>query len=114
MISINFGTGNKVDDTATSLLMLRFYENMLGKRKNLKAAMGRAEALEGARTWLRNLNRDDLERLSISLTDGVLRGTESPALPPVRKGSAPALSPGERPFAHPFYWASFVLVGDPN
>jgi CHAT domain-containing protein len=21
---------------------------------------------------------------------------------------------GERPYAHPFYWAAFILIGDPN
>src|SRR5204862_2146397 len=41
----------QVDDTATALLMLRFYENMLGKRAELKAAMKRAEALQEARVW---------------------------------------------------------------
>jgi CHAT domain-containing protein len=24
------------------------------------------------------------------------------------------LPAGERPYAHPFYWATFVLVGDPD
>jgi tetratricopeptide (TPR) repeat protein len=102
----------KVDDTATALLMLRFYENALGKRKDLKAALGRAQALEEARLWLRNLSRADAERLAAGLTGGVLRGTERDELPLV-KGKV-SLPPGERPFAHPFYWASFVLVGDPN
>src|SRR5262249_2952036 len=102
----------KVEDTATALLMLRFYENALGKRKDLKAALGRAAALEDARLWLRDLSRADAERLGARLTGGVLRGTERDELLLV-KGKV-VLPPGERPFAHPFYWASFVLVGDPN
>src|SRR5947199_140621 len=42
----------KVDDTATALLMVRFYENLLGRKK-----MGRAAALEEAQRWLRTLPR---------------------------------------------------------
>jgi CHAT domain-containing protein len=102
----------KVDDTATALFMLRFYENALGKRKELQEPLGRAAALAEARAWLRNLSRADAERLAVGLTGGVLRGTERDDLPVVKaKANLPA---GERPFAHPFYWASFVLIGDPN
>src|SRR5262249_31510473 len=35
----------KVDDAATALLMMRFYQNLLGKRTALKAGLPRAEAL---------------------------------------------------------------------
>jgi CHAT domain-containing protein len=30
------------------------------------------------------------------------------------KERAVRLPAGERPYAHPFYWAAFVLVGDPD
>ena len=43
----------KVDDTATSLLMQRFYANLLGRRPGLTAPMPKAEALHEAKTWLR-------------------------------------------------------------
>ena len=66
-----------------------------------------------ARVWLRSLSRADAERLAAGLTGGVLRGTERDELPLV-KGSKVHLPPGERPFVHPSYWASFVLIGDPN
>jgi CHAT domain-containing protein len=35
------------------------------------------------------------------------------ALPPV-KGKGVKVPGGERPYAHPFFWASFVLIGDPD
>jgi CHAT domain-containing protein len=35
----------KVDDTATALLMQRFYQNLLSKRKGLQEPMGKAQAL---------------------------------------------------------------------
>jgi CHAT domain-containing protein len=104
----------QVDDTATALVMLRFYENLLGKRKGLQKALGRAAALAEAKQWLRDLRRRDVERLAVGLAGGVVRGTEVEALPLVKKAKAPKLPSGKRPFAHPFYWAAFVLFGDPD
>jgi CHAT domain-containing protein len=101
----------KVDDRATTLLMVRFYENLLGKRKGTKA-MGRAQALDESRRWLRGLDRRRAALLAGGLGRGQLRGTEE-EVPPLA-GKEPALPGGERPFAHPAYWAAFVLVGDPD
>ncbi len=103
----------KVEDTATALLMVRFYENLLGKRAGLKKGMGRAAALAEAKSWLRQMPRKQAGELAARLGGGVLRGTEGEALPVV-KGKEAKLPGGERPFAHPYYWAAFVLVGDPD
>ena len=43
----------KVDDTATALLMQRFYANLLGRRTGLSGPMPKAEALREAKAWLR-------------------------------------------------------------
>src|SRR5271154_2323797 len=96
----------KVDDSATTLLMLRFYENVLGKRKALKAPLKRAEALQEAKNWLRTLPRKEAEKLVVRLSGGELRGTISPALPPA-KGKLVPLPSGERPYASPYYWSAF-------
>src|SRR4029077_15327820 len=80
----------KVDDTATALLMVRFYENLLGNRDGRKA-LGRAEALAEARTWLRGLSRKDAPGVARALTGGLPQGTDGrrgkvvPLLPVVKK-----------------------------
>ena len=45
----------KVDDTATALLMQRFYANLLSRRPSLTAPLPKAEALREAKAWLRGL-----------------------------------------------------------
>ena len=50
----------KVDDTATALLMQRFYANLLGRRPGLTAPMPKAEALREAKVWLRGLPRSEV------------------------------------------------------
>ncbi len=95
----------KVDDTATSLLMVRFYENVLGKRPGLKGPMPKAEALKEAKSWLRNLTAKEIETEAARLPSLERVGTR-PGV--VRPGSGP------RPFAHPYYWAAFILIGDPR
>jgi CHAT domain-containing protein len=47
----------KVDDTATALLMERFYQNVLGRREGLKGALAKAAALAEAKAWLRKPRR---------------------------------------------------------
>jgi CHAT domain-containing protein len=38
-----------------------------------------------------------------------------PPLPPAPKGEEAKVGDGtDRPYAHPYYWAAFVLVGDFN
>jgi len=98
----------KVDDTATALLMMRFYQNVLGKREGLKEPLGRAEALREAKRWLRELPRRVVEKLAGQLAEGAVRASEEPKGAEVSK---PVVPVGDKPFAHPRYWAAFILIG---
>ncbi len=104
----------RVDDKATLLLMTRFYQNLLGKRPALSKPMPKAEALQEAKRWLRSLTVDQIDGELAALPRGDVRplakvdGTAS-----VGTATSPN-SGGKRPYKHPYFWAAFVLVGDPD
>jgi tetratricopeptide (TPR) repeat protein len=100
----------EVDDKATSLLMARFYANLLGRRPELKKPMPKAEALHEAKTWLRGLKVEQVGRALEELTRGGPR-------PLVTVNSAPrpgADEAGNRPYSHPNFWSAFILIGNPD
>ncbi len=103
----------KVDDTATALLMDRFYQNLLGQREGLKSPMGKAAALGEAKAWLQTLPRDEALKRAAALTKGVVRGKGRPAQPLLGDVPTAVADKDGTPYAHPYYWAAFVLVGDP-
>jgi tetratricopeptide (TPR) repeat protein len=104
----------RVEDKATSLLMERFYQNLLGKRPGLHRPMPKAEALHEAKEWLRNLTQNEVDSKLATID----RGPERPLVKPngpANAAATPTSKPaGVRPFAHPYYWAAFILIGDPN
>jgi CHAT domain-containing protein len=104
----------QVDDTATVLLMDRFYRNLLGRRANGAKPMGKAAALHEAKQWLRTLTAQEaLKRLG-TITQGVVRG-ERPAREEMRPVPQPKdAAPDYQPCVHPRYWAAFILIGDPD
>jgi CHAT domain-containing protein/Tfp pilus assembly protein PilF len=100
----------KVDDAATALLMKRFYANLLGKRAGLAAPLPKAAALREAKEWLRNLSRSEALRLAAEVSQGVERGKDRPRQPLLPR--LPSAAGDDRPYAHPYYWAAFILIGD--
>jgi CHAT domain-containing protein len=90
-----------VDDDATALLMTRFYQNLLGKRPGLDRPLPKAEALREAKEWLRNLDAAEVGEHLAALPRGTVEA----------KRTAPS---APKPYAHPYYWAGFILVGDPD
>ncbi len=93
----------KVDDDATALLMTRFYQNLLGKRRGLLAPLPKAEALAEAKAWLRQATTGEVGRALAALPRGTI--VHRQAVSPTRV---------EHPYDHPACWAGFVLVGSPN
>jgi tetratricopeptide (TPR) repeat protein len=105
----------KVDDTATALLMQRFYANLLGRRAGLSGQLPKAEALREAKAWLRALCRADALAVTATLSGGVERGKGSKARQSAELSAAvPAGGDNDRPYAAPHFWAAFVLAGDPD
>jgi CHAT domain-containing protein len=89
--------------------MERFYQNLLGKREGLKGPLGKAQALAEAKSWLRELPREEVFQRAAQLSQGAVRGKGRKLQPlPVE---AAGKDTKDRPFAHPYYWAAFVLMG---
>ncbi len=94
-----------VDDEATALLMVRFYRNLMGTRQDLSRAMPKAEALREAKNWLRHLESEEADdvarRMSLKRGDPI-------------EADLPAVAHTMLRYEHPYYWAGFVLIGDPD
>ncbi len=125
----------QVSDAATALLMARFYE------RHIDGGLAPADALKEAKVWLRTATRRELIAYAkanfkpadaqaqvpdlAALLAGARRGeagksaavwnalldAERGRQAKARKGRQGAPSPGERMFAHPYYWAGFVYTG---
>ena len=105
----------KVDDTATALLMQRFYANMLGRRPGLTGSLPKAEALREAKAWLRGLHRAEVLTLTAEMSGEIERGKDAKTRQPAELAPAtPGGGDNDRPYASPHYWAAFVLAGDPD
>ena len=105
----------KVDDAATALLMERFYANLLAARPGMSMPLPKAEALAEAKSWLRALHRDEIAELAANLSGGDSRSKDAPRRKPAPPAnSTPPSLDENHPYAHPYYWSAFVLVGNPD
>jgi CHAT domain-containing protein len=118
----------KVDDVAVVLLMSRFYENIPGEyeesRSDLlpRTKMSKIQGLSEAKEWLKRLSMSDvaieLTKLGMPAARDFFGAThidsnrgeicdERPGPPVVRVND-------KYDFSHPYYWAGFVLIGNPD
>ncbi len=80
-----------VDDKSTTLLMAKLYRNIIVQGMNPERALGQAQ------NWLRSATLLELQTTFPQLFSDEERQN---------------LEPGNsRPFAHPYFWASFVMIG---
>ena len=82
-----------VDDFATRLFMERFYIELVECSENAALALVRTQR------YVRNLTYQELQQTN--------------KMPPIPhwENKAPSCKDTDCPFAHPYYWASFFLVG---
>jgi len=93
-----------VFDPPTALLMVKFYQNLF-------EGAGIAAALRQAQLWLKDLNRDEAaKQVELSVETLVPRLSQTI----VESYRTQLLQLGERPFAHPHYWAAFEVFGSPE
>jgi CHAT domain-containing protein/uncharacterized protein HemY len=91
----------KVSDQGTPELMLRFY-----KLRAENALMTKAEAFQRAQLSLLNGETEIQDHGLTTKRSEVLRANGK------KDDLKPFLKDAARPFAHPHYWASFVLIGN--
>lgn len=107
-----------VSDLSTSFLMMKFYEIVLDKNQDISVPV----ALKMAQNYLRNLTAKEFEeKLSHPNFKKVLNELEQQlsfgdffeledAIAVILK-RIKELSPHEKPFQNPFYWAAFTATG---
>ena len=105
----------KVDDTATALLMQRFYANLLGRRARAHRSDAQGRGPPRGEGLAAGLRRAEVLALTAELSGGVERGKGAKARQPAELAAAiPAGGDNDRPYASPHFWAAFVLAGDPD
>lgn len=91
-----------VDDTATALLMIRFYDHHLGRD------LAPARALREAQLWLRDASPEDL----LGFLDEMSRaGRLTAGHHAMLSNAIKQVAPASKPYRHPHYWAAFQHYG---
>ncbi|WP_414588282.1 CHAT domain-containing protein, partial [Scytonema sp. PCC 10023] len=99
----------RVDERSTAILMIKFYQ--LLKQKESPAA-----ALKQAKDWLRQLTYEGLAKWYCDLAKELYvpvcrKYLETEAL--IIENDPDKMTSSEPVYAHPYYWAGFILTGKP-
>jgi CHAT domain-containing protein len=107
-----------VSDLSTSFLMMKFYEILLDETQQVSVGV----ALKESQNWLQNLTvkeikenlakptfQQALSQLQQTLSSGDLFELEDAIA--LMQTKWKAMSPEDKPFSNPFYWAAFVASG---
>ena len=105
-----------VADNSTPWLMREFYDLKVNKKQNKAEALRNAQLalLNGTARATRSRTRADASQVKIVLADetGKLNDSRGEVFVIEKKDAPPYRSDPKRPFAHPFYWSPFVLIGN--
>jgi CHAT domain-containing protein len=74
--------------------------------------MPKAEALQEAKRWLRNLTVDQVDGALADMERGDVQPLARAKGAAARKEAPAPKSSSSRPYELPYFWAAFVLVGD--
>jgi CHAT domain-containing protein/tetratricopeptide (TPR) repeat protein len=104
-----------VADASTPWLMREFYDGKINRSQNKADALRMAQlALLKGKTEIRPAADKPAGRNSIEVDEGAVEVTRSGKLVISKKNAVPFPKSGEQPYAHPFYWSPFILVGNWN
>lgn len=90
--------------------------------------MRKGDALREAKRWLRSLTSSEVKRLRdfkddaerVALVQRSRGGTDESTprgigdVSKTVREATPSVLTEERPYSHPYYWAAFILLGDPG
>ena len=93
-----------VSDLATSILMIKLYQNLKQDSQHVDVALNQAQQ------WFRNLTIPEFDEVLLTLEPKLKK------LRPGQRAIAKALiekakARGDKPFSHPYYWAAFTVTG---
>ena len=103
----------RLDDLVTGLLMEHFYSQLMLAGHQGSGPAAKARALSQAQAFLQNLTGAELrDRLLASGEVGPAEVDRWLPYAAALSGQEPAAARGGRLLTHPFWWASFFLVGE--
>ncbi len=90
-----------IDDFSTSLLMIKFYENLQTLTQNVPLALNKAQQ------WFRQITQQELLQWLDGKTNMDVQHKQK-----IKQRLEEHYKPEEQPFKHPGFWAAFCAIGE--